>query len=61
MKLAKFAWIGALALLGSVAYGQAWSSSYEAGLKAAKAGDWASARNSFMQASANRPEDSAKP
>lgn len=61
MKLLRIAWMGALAVVGAGAYGQAWSTSYEAGLKAAKAGDWVAARNSFMQASANRPEDSAKP
>ena len=61
MKLLKITWMGALALAGAVAYGQAWSTAYESGLKSAKAADWAGARNSFMQASANRPEDSSKP
>ncbi|MEI7578142.1 MAG: caspase family protein [Armatimonadota bacterium] len=49
-----------LALIAS-AMGQSWTSAYEAGLKAAKAGDWASARKEFQKARANRPDDVSGP
>ncbi len=45
-----------LALIAS-AMGQSWTSAYEAGLKAAKSGDWATARKEFQKARANRPDD----
>lgn len=49
-----------LALTG-FALGQSWTSSYDAGLKAAKAGKWEEARKSFQQAKAFRPDDVEKP
>jgi hypothetical protein len=49
-----------LALTG-IAFGQSWTSSYDAGLKAAKAGKWQEARKDFMQAKAVRGDDTEKP
>lgn len=46
-----------LALLAACVHAQSWMAVYEKGLKAAKAGDWESARASFQQAIAFRPED----
>jgi hypothetical protein len=43
--------------LSLAAYPQAWLSSYDAGLEAAKLGHWQGARDDFRQAAANRPED----
>ena len=48
-----------LALAG-FAFGQSWTSSYDSGLKAAKAGKWEEARKSFQQAKAFRPDDTDK-
>lgn len=45
-----------LALTG-LAFGQSWTSSYDAGLKAAKGGQWDAARKSFLQAKAYRQDD----
>ncbi len=47
--------LAALAAVG--AYAQSWSSAYDTGLKAARAGKWAEARAGFQQAAAYRPED----
>jgi hypothetical protein len=49
-----------LALL-TTAMGQAWTTAYDAGLKAAKSGDWSSARKEFQKARANRPDDVSGP
>ncbi len=43
------------------AFGQAWTSAYEAGLKAAKASKWTEARTDFLKAAAYRPEDASAP
>ena len=48
-----------LAIAG-MAFGQAWTSSYDAGLKAARAGSWTEARKAFKQAKAARSEDTDK-
>ncbi|HWA82289.1 MAG TPA: caspase family protein [Fimbriimonadaceae bacterium] len=50
-----------LALMGVCAYAQSWMTAYDKGLKAAKSGDWESARASFQQAIAYRPEDTGNP
>ncbi len=49
-----------LALIAA-AMGQTWTSAYDAGLKAARAGDWATARKEFQKARANRPDDVSGP
>jgi hypothetical protein len=49
------------ALLATVAGAQSWMTAYEDGLKAARAGDWVSARAAFQQAVALRPEDASGP
>lgn len=49
-----------LALIAT-AMGQSWTSAYDAGLKAAKSGDWATARKEFQKARANRPDDVSGP
>lgn len=45
--------------LTAFAFGQSWTGSYDAGLKAAKAGKWEEARKDFMQTKAYRPDDVA--
>lgn len=50
-----------LALTMASALGQSWSSAYEAGLAAARAGKWLEARKAFQQAAAYRTEDVAAP
>lgn len=55
-----FTGIVGLALTG-MAFGQSWTSSYDAGLKAAKAGKWEEARKAFKQSKAARPDDVEKP
>lgn len=45
-----------LAITG-FAFGQSWTSSYDDGLKAAKAGKWEDAKKAFQQAKAFRPDD----
>lgn len=58
----KFFTTGILGLaLIATAVGQSWTSAYDAGLKAAKAGDWATARKEFQKARANRPDDVSGP
>ena len=47
--------------IAGTAFGQSWTSSYDAGLKAAKAGNWSAARKAFLQARAARPDDAEKP
>jgi hypothetical protein len=47
------------ALIGAVASAQSWMTAYDSGLKAARAGDWVSARAAFQQAIALRPEDAS--
>jgi hypothetical protein len=42
------------------AFAQSWNAAYEAGLRAAQAGDWAGAREAFQQAAAYRTEDVAQ-
>ena len=54
-----FTGIVGLALAGT-AFGQSWASSYDAGLKAAKAGKWEEARKAFLKVKSMRPEDSEK-
>jgi hypothetical protein len=49
------------ALLATVAGAQSWMTAYEEGLKAARTGDWVSARAAFQQAVALRPEDASGP
>ena len=41
----------------TVSHAQTWSRSYEAGLVAARANDWVTARDAFQKAAADRPED----
>lgn len=41
----------------TAANAQTWSRNYEAGLVAARANDWATARDAFQKAAADRPED----
>ncbi|MEI7985846.1 MAG: caspase family protein [Armatimonadota bacterium] len=55
-----FTGIVGLALAG-MAFGQSWTSSYDAGLKAARAGKWEEARKAFKQSKAARPDDVEKP
>jgi Caspase domain len=55
-----FTGIVGLALAG-MAFGQSWTSSYDAGLKAARAGKWEEARKAFKQSKAARPDDAEKP
>lgn len=43
------------------AMGQSWTSAYNEGLEAAKAGKWADARKAFQKARSNRPEDVSGP
>lgn len=52
--------VGLVALVAT-SLGQSWSTAYEAGLKAAKSGKWADAREAFQQASAIRSEDISAP
>lgn len=49
-----------LVIAGS-AMAQSWTVSYDAGLKAAKAGKWSDARAAFLQSKALRPDDVDKP
>jgi hypothetical protein len=53
--------IGLIVGLFNLGFGQAWADAYQAGLAAAKAGDWARARAAFLEAAASRPEDQSKP
>lgn len=55
--LALFLAVALTALAGA----QTWSRSYEAGLTAARAGKWSTARESFQQAAAGRPDDRSAP
>jgi hypothetical protein len=55
-----FTGIVGLALTG-MAFGQAWTSSYNDGLNAAKQGKWEAARKAFKLAKAGRGEDTEKP
>lgn len=48
-----------MALASAIAGAQSWMSTYEAGLRSARSGDWAAARASFQQAVAYRPEDAS--
>ncbi len=54
-----FTGIVGLALAG-MAFGQSWVGTYDAGLKAAKAGKWEEARKAFKQAKAVRADDAEK-
>jgi hypothetical protein len=48
-------------LVSALSFSQAWRGPYEDGLRAAKAGSWAAAREAFMSAKAARPEDQSGP
>jgi hypothetical protein len=61
MMLRAWIWIGILGLLVPTALAQGWSQAYEKGLEAARAGNWAEARQYFKQAAAYRTEDVSGP
>ena len=60
MTAKSFALLAAVAL-STVANAQSWNRAYEAGLAAARAGKWVSAREAFQQAAAGRPDDRSGP
>ena len=55
-----FTGIVGIAITG-IAFGQAWTSSYDAGLKAARQGKWEEARKDFKASKAIRADDADKP
>src|SRR5579885_2818833 len=57
MTLFRSGMICLVALLAGVASSQSWNAAYDAGLRAARAEQWAEARKDFQQAAAYRPED----
>src|SRR4051794_37002908 len=59
MSLRRTLLVALLAFAGVIAGAQSWMTAYENGLKAARAGDWVSARSAFQQAIAYRPEDAS--
>lgn len=58
MQLMRMFFVSALAALFVGASAQAWVKPYENGLRAAKSGDWESARSNFLEAAKHRAEDS---
>lgn len=50
-----------LALFAALGHAQSWMAAYEKGLKSGQTGDWVSARSSFKDAIAYRPEDASGP
>jgi len=61
MKAFKALFLLAICMAATSALGQAWATAYEAGLKAAKSGNWTEARTDFLKAAAYRPEDVSGP
>jgi hypothetical protein len=57
----QLAWISIFALFSSFCQAQMWSASYQDGLRDAGAHKWQNARAAFLDASADRTEDSSEP
>lgn len=61
MKVQKALVLSLCALASVTATAQKWAHAYQEGLEAAKRSDWAKARERFLDAIADRPQDSASP